>query len=161
MKKKASKAWIAGVVIGIIGLLTVAGMGVYFWRRRQRNQSYGPETQGLAQGQIPAGYPLQQTAYNPQQQSYWNTQNSTHESKPSPSMQSMSPNMGTYDNQSHYGYETKPQEGIVYGNYDAHGGAASTPGIGTVQMPPGVAQVHPRMSESFHDLHELASSSGR
>ena len=75
-KEKAggNKVWIAGVVVGTVGLLAVAGMGFFLWRQRQKKHAYDPAPQGPSQAlQAPPEYAAQQAAYyNPQQVPYGN-----------------------------------------------------------------------------------------
>ncbi|KAF2440287.1 hypothetical protein P171DRAFT_98168 [Karstenula rhodostoma CBS 690.94] len=146
-EKEPSKAWIAGVVIGILGLLAVAGMGFYLWRQRNTH-AYGPTPQGPPQTHVQPEYPPQQTAYYPPQQ--------THGNGPIPYLQPMSPNMGAYDAQT-----AKPQDNTMYGGYGAQHYGAPPPGVGTVQMPPSSPQVHPQLAVNVHELPELAPSSKR
>ncbi|KAJ4286456.1 hypothetical protein N0V90_013156 [Kalmusia sp. IMI 367209] len=148
-EKGSSKAWIAGVVIGVVGLLAVAGMAFYLWRQRQQNkpQAYQPAPQGP---QLQPGYPPQQMSYPlQQQQSYGNGA--------SPGQHPVSPNMTAYDAQNYYGQTPKPQEGVVYPQY-----AGPPPGVGTVQMPmQAQPQAQPHMGVSVQELPELAPPTTR
>ena len=149
-KEKAggNQAWIAGVVIGTVGLLAVAGMGFFLWRQRQQKHAYGPAPQGPSQAlQADPGY-------MPQQAAYYNPQQVPHGSGPSPNMQPVSPNMLAYD-ASAYGQAGKPVE--MYAGYDG----APPPGVGTMQMPPGTAYAQPHMAAEIHELPELAPPSKR
>ncbi|KAF9735161.1 hypothetical protein PMIN06_001501 [Paraphaeosphaeria minitans] len=150
-EKEPSKAWIAGVVIGIVGLLAVAGMGFYLWSRRS-SHAYGPASQapppGPPQAHIQPVYPPQQTANFPSQQAYGNG--------PSPHLQPESPNMGAFDGQG-----AKPLDNTVYGGYAAQQYGGPPPGIGTVQMPQSSPEVQPQMVANVHELSELAPSAGR
>ncbi|KAF1973052.1 hypothetical protein BU23DRAFT_142313 [Bimuria novae-zelandiae CBS 107.79] len=152
-EKEASKAWIAGVVIGIAGLLAVAGMGFYLWRQRQQH-AYGLAPQG-PQITMQPGNTAQQTAYYPPQQVPYG-------SGASPNMQPVSPNISAYDAQTYYGQSPKPQEGMMYGGHDAYAENGAPPlGVGTLQMPQGAAQAQPHMAANMHELPELAPSSRR
>lgn len=149
-EKEANKAWIAGVVIGIVGLVAVGGMGFYLWRQRQQKHAYGAAPQGPHQAlQVPPGHPPQQWIYHsPQQAPYGNG--------PSPMMQPVSPSASAYDAQTYYGNIAKPME--VHSAHDAFAGNGSPPGISTVHMPPGVAHLQSHSAVNIHDLPELANS---
>lgn len=50
-KGSSSKAWIAGVVVGVVALFAIAGLAFWFLRNRKKNKDteYKPAPQGVAQ----------------------------------------------------------------------------------------------------------------
>ncbi|KAF2659333.1 hypothetical protein K491DRAFT_712852 [Lophiostoma macrostomum CBS 122681] len=78
-KKSSSKAWIAGVVVGVVALFAIAGLAFWLIRNRKKNKDteYKPAPQGVAQvypAVPPQGYSpgyagdQQQQGYVPEQQ---------------------------------------------------------------------------------------------
>lgn len=140
--KESSKVWIAGVVVGVVGLLAAAALGFFLWRRRRNSHAYGPTPQDPTQTHMQAGYTTQQGAFYPQQRGYGNGS--------SPYFQPGSPNMGAYDPQI-----AKPHDSAMYGGYAAPQYGSPLP---ATELPPSSPAVPPQVTA---ELPGLASPSAR
>ena len=141
--KGSDKAWIAGVVIGAVGLFTVPGMGLYLWRHRRQESIYGHAPRAV---QASPRYPPQQAAYYPPHQA-------PYESGPNPIVPSMLPNASAYDARTYYGNFEKPA--AAYVGRDVYPGNEVSQGVSAVQMPHKTAQVQPQAE--MHEFPELAT----
>ena len=127
--KKESKAWIAGVVVGAVAIIAIAGLAFFFLQRRKKNkeQSYQPA---------------------PQMQTYQQYPQSPYMGYASPPQGAMSPNpapAGVHESKGYYGQSVVPQDNgmgghspnnpAVYPQYAAPGQPASTHPVPVSELP--------------------------